>query len=200
MSGSRSPEQQAAVIKQAKADGHEVIFGGPRTLQLDLDSKADMIKARKLIGLWSHQLGVGGVGIERVSVTRSKSDNWHFYVHLEDAMPRQKRIFWQTCFRSDPNREACNRLWAEAGHKQDWFLIEVNKEHWVEETEELQRCPVCYKDRSLHRDSNIPILESSPGYLYDDHAYYCSWDCYKVGIPIPYADLGLAEIEEGPFH
>lgn len=89
------------------------------TLQLDIDTEADLEKAREIMRLFQTNLGIVGA-----TVTRSKSDHWHVYVKLDRPHTRAERLALQACLGSDPKRELMSYLYNEKGGKQDCVLFE----------------------------------------------------------------------------
>lgn len=118
--GNPTPEARAASLDAARQAGHVVIFGEPKTLQLDLDSKTAEAHATFMLAKFAEHLGV-------IVVHRSTSPggNAHFYVRLAAEVCRADRLFWQAALGSDPTREALNWLWMSDGHMAECFLIET---------------------------------------------------------------------------
>jgi hypothetical protein len=107
-------------LETLKGEGLEIVNGEPTLLLVDVDSYADLEKARELLGGFSKQLGV--VSAEQV---RSKSGNWHLHIRLAGPLPRAERVLLQGLFGGDAVRAVLDWLWVRAGHVEECFLAEV---------------------------------------------------------------------------
>lgn len=107
----QAPERRAARIAAIEQRGNKVVFGDDFTLQLDIDSLAQYTRVREMIDRFHRQLGVCAA-----HEVKSKSGNWHVYLHLavNKPMPRVQRMAWQGFLGSDPVREALNFMQALA--------------------------------------------------------------------------------------
>lgn len=131
MSQKVSPKRRSDKINEARAEGMHVVFGNEGTLLIDVDSKAQLNLARKLIS-WAWRL----LEITAVEQTRSKSGNWHLYVTFDREIPRTERVLIQGLLGGDPKRAILDWQWAtqnadlddlDVGSHAECFLIEVPK-------------------------------------------------------------------------
>ncbi len=116
------------VIAHALQDGLTVEYGRDGMFQLDIDSPEQLEKTKGLIVRLQKLLG-----IERATVTRSRSGNWHVHVYLDEsseafnAMSRRERVLLQAVLGSDPVRAALDWAWAvvdeDLGGEAECFLI-----------------------------------------------------------------------------
>lgn len=120
--GDPTPKARKRARDEAIAAGHRILYGRPDVLQLDIDSDAKLEVAVALIARFTKHLDV-----LRVDQTKSKSGNYHLYVHLGTPLDRGDRIFWQAALGSDRVREALNWLWMRSGHTGECFLVETEK-------------------------------------------------------------------------
>ncbi len=117
---SPSPECREEALREARDAGHEVVYGNDWLLLLDLDSKAALKDAKALLKQFSPHLFVS-----HVLMTRSKSRHWHLYVHLMNPLSRMDRLFWQAALGSDRTRAGLDWIWAQRGHEEECFLVEL---------------------------------------------------------------------------
>lgn len=78
-------------------------------LQLDIDSGAKLTEFWKRLRWFSCMADApSGPGLRAVSVTRSRSGNWHAEIILRTRLPLMERIALQAILGSDLDRELCN--------------------------------------------------------------------------------------------
>ncbi len=114
-----TPEAREVVLQEARESGHEVVYGDPWLLLLDLDSKVALADAKAQLKRFSPHLAV-----QWIEMTRSKSGNWHLYVRLSYFMDRKDRLFWQATLGSDRIRAGLDWIWA-LKHEEECFLVEL---------------------------------------------------------------------------
>ena len=122
-----TPAAREAVLLKAEKEGHSVVYGDSRVLQLDLDSQAAYEYAIFHVRKFRHSIDA-----KRMDYTVSKSGNLHIYVELNKPMLRPYRIFWQGVLGSDRVREALNWLWYQACEDGECFLVETKESKLIE--------------------------------------------------------------------
>ena len=109
-------------IREAEAAGLRVEVGSPTVLQLDLDSIAATHHALNTVKRLGAELGM-----QRVTMTRSKSGNTHVRVYLNapGIEDHAQRMLLQALLGSDPVREFLNWRAALAGRPEECILFET---------------------------------------------------------------------------
>lgn len=91
--------RQAAII-EAQEDGYLVVYGGPRLLLLDIDSEAALTRAKELLARLRST-----IRWTEVEMSRSRSGNYHLFVHLAEKRDLATRQLLAAALGSDPVRE-----------------------------------------------------------------------------------------------
>lgn len=95
------PDSTAEAKEKAAKSGLDVVMGDDYTLQLDLDTAAD-VKAWE----WAqHRLDHVGIKPQSIETWASKSGNTHVVIRLTEPLPVLHRIGLQAALGSDRRRE-----------------------------------------------------------------------------------------------
>jgi len=116
--GRSRADKRRDTITQATEDGMVVQYGAADVLQLDIDSPADLERAKSLLTRMKKI-----IGWTNVRQTRSRSGNWHLYVHLGNPIPMRERMLLQGVLGSDPVRSILD--WDTAHDQEECFLFEL---------------------------------------------------------------------------
>lgn len=108
-------------IEEMESLGHGIVLGGPKYLQLDLDSKESFNEALGLIITFTQHLP-----IKSMWQSQSKSGNQHIHIFLTEPMERRDRVFWQSALGSDRVREGLYWVRLNNGQHEESFFVECS--------------------------------------------------------------------------
>lgn len=120
-------KKRQADIQAAFESGMKINYGQPNMLLIDCDSKEAYNRVFETLR-WARNL----LGIDHVTFTRSKSQNWHIYVYLTESFDQTTRVLLQGALGGDPKRALLDwRRTEQSGPISETVLFETR---WAEET------------------------------------------------------------------
>jgi hypothetical protein len=115
-------------IQAAFESGLRIVWGDANVLLIDCDSAEAYHRVIETCR-WAQGL----LGIYKLTVTRSKSRNWHVYVYLRQSFDQRTRVLLQGALGGDPKRAILDfRRTEQAGNVGETVLFETKTAKEVE--------------------------------------------------------------------